>query len=77
MRLTSKRLDEHVDTLVPEFVSTGSEHVHSVFQIKVVVSVEVASDKLVDLLLGNGVQVLELVHGGKLLHVQTVGKDAI
>lgn len=39
--------------------------------------VKVASDKLVDLLLGHRVQVLELVHGRELLHVQTVGQHAV
>lgn len=28
--LTGKRLDEHVNTLVPELISTSSEHVDSV-----------------------------------------------
>lgn len=75
--LTSQRFDKHVNTLVPELVSSGGEHVDGVLQIKIVVSVEVATNKFVDLLLGHGVQVLEFVHGRKLFHVQTVRQDTI
>lgn len=75
--LTCKRLDKHVDTFVPELVSTSSEQVECVFKVKVVMTVEVTSDKIVDLLLGLDVQVLELVHGRKLLDVETVGQDTI
>jgi hypothetical protein len=74
---TGKRFDEHVDTLVSELVSSSSEQVDGVFQVKVVVPVEVTSDKVVDLLLGLDMQVLELVHGSELDHVQTVRQDTI
>ena len=40
-------------------------------------TVEVTPDKVVDLLLGLNVQVLELVHGRKLLDIETVGQDTI
>lgn len=75
--LTSEGLDEHVDTLVSELVSTSSEHVDGVFEVKVVVAVKVTSDEVVDLFLGLDVQVLELVHGRKLLDVETVRQDSI
>lgn len=75
--LTSQRFNKHVNTLVPELVSPGGEHVDGVFQIKVVVSVEVTTNEFVDLLLGHCVQVLEFVHGRKLFHVQTVRQDTI
>lgn len=75
--LTSKRLDEHVNTFVPEFVSTSGEQIDGVFQVKVVVAVEVTSDEIVDLLLGLHVQVLEFVHSSELLDVQTVRQDTI
>lgn len=35
------------------------------------------TDEFIDLLLGLNVQVLELVHGGKLDNVETVGEDTI
>jgi hypothetical protein len=75
--LTRQRFNEHVNTLVPEFVSTGGEHVDGVFQVKVVVAVEVTTDEFVDLLLRHCVQVLEFVHGRELFHVETVGQDAV
>jgi hypothetical protein len=40
-------------------------------------AVEMTSNEIVNLLLGLDVQVLELVHGSKLLDVQTVGQDTI
>ena len=74
---TSERLDEHVDTLVAVLVPTCGEEVERVFQIEIVVSVEVALDELVDLGFGDGVKVLELVHGRELDHVETVGEHAV
>jgi hypothetical protein len=41
------------------------------------VTVEVAADEVVDLLLGLDVEVLELVHGRELDDVETVGQDAV
>lgn len=70
--LTSKCLDEHVNTLVPIFVSPGSEHlgislaartrtkkhiayIKRVFEIEIVMTVEMSSRKIVDLSFGSGV----------------------
>ena len=39
--------------------------------------VEVSSDELLDAILAFGVEVLELMHGRELLHVQTVGSDDV
>jgi len=75
--LTGQTLEEHVDTLVPVLVPSGGEHVDRVLEVKVVVSVKVTSDELVDLGLGEGVQVLELVHRLELDNVETVGEDSV
>lgn len=75
--LTGQTLEEHVDTLVPVFVPSRGKHVDRVLQVKVVVSVKVTSDELVDLGLGQGVQVLELVHRLELDDVETVGKHSV
>ena len=40
-------------------------------------TVEVTADKVVDLLLGDGMQILELVHSLELDDIETVGEDAI
>lgn len=40
-------------------------------------AIEVASDKVVDLLLGQDVEILELVHGSELDHIETVWQDTI
>lgn len=74
---TGERLDEHVYTLVSVLVSAGSKGIQSVVEIKVQVTVKVALDKLVDLVLHQGMQVLELVHGRKLDHVETVGHHTV
>jgi hypothetical protein len=71
--LTSKRLDKHINTFVPELVSSSSEQVKSVVEIEIVMTVEVSSDEIINLLLGLNVEVLELVHGSELLDVETVG----
>jgi hypothetical protein len=75
--LTGQTLEEHVDTLVPVLVPSRGEHVDRVLEVKVVVSVKVTSDELVDLGLGKGVQVLELVHRLELDDVETVGENSV
>ena len=70
---TSQRLDKHIDTFIPVFISTGSEEVESVFQVKVEMPVKVTSNEFVNLLFLDSVQVLEFVDSRKLLDVQTVG----
>jgi hypothetical protein len=72
-----ERLNEHVDTLIPEFVTASSEHVKGIVRIKIIVPVEVTPYKVMNLLLGLLVQVLELVDSGELGDVETIGKDAI
>ena len=39
--------------------------------------VEVATNKVIDLRFGDGMQVLELVHGRELDDVEPIGQDAI
>ena len=75
--LTSKRLDKHIDTFVPELISTSSEQVKGVVEIEIVMTVEMTSNKVVDLFLGLDVEVLELVHGGEFLDVETVRKNSV
>lgn len=74
---TGEGLDEHVYTLIPELVATSREEVESVFRIEIVVTIEVTADKVVDLLLGLLVKVLELVHGGELGDVETIGQHSV
>lgn len=40
-------------------------------------TIKVTTNEIVDFGLGNGVQILELVHGGEFDHVETVGEYAI
>ena len=70
----SKRFDEHVDTFIPVFVTTGSEEVEGLVRVKVVVSIEVASNKVVDTLLVLLMEILELVSSGELLAFKPFGK---
>ena len=72
-RLTLEGLDEHVQTLVTVLITTSGEEVKSVLKIKVVMTIKMTPDKVVNALLGDGMQVLELVHGRELDDVQTVG----
>jgi hypothetical protein len=74
---TSQRLDKHVNALVPKLVTTSSEDVKRVVRVKVIVTIEVAAYKVVNLLLGLLVQVLEFVDGGKLGDIETVRQDAV
>lgn len=73
----SERLDEHIHTLITVLVTPSSEEVQSVFQIEVIVAVEMPSDEVVNLFFRLSVEVLELVHGRKLDDIQAVGKDTI
>ena len=52
-------------------------HIEGVVEIEVVVAVKVSANKVVDLGLGGGVEVLELVHGLELDDIESVGEDAI
>lgn len=52
-------------------------HVKGIVKIEVVMSVEVATDELVDLCFAGGVEVLEFVHSLELDDVETVRKNAI
>ena len=75
--LTSKRFDKHINTFIPKLVSTSSEQVERVVQIEIVMTIEMTSDEIVNLLLGLDVEILEFVHSRELLDVKTVGKDTI
>lgn len=70
-------LDEHVDTFIPVLVSASSEDVERVVGLKVVVTVEMTSNEVVDLLLGLLMKVLELVNGRKLGDVEAVGQNTV
>ncbi len=72
-----QRFDKHVYTLIAILVATGGEEVECVLRVEVVVAVEMPAHKVVDLDLGLLVQILELVGGRELLHVQTVGQDTV
>lgn len=72
-----ERLDEHVGALVAELVTSGNEEIKSFVQVKIIVAVEVAPGEVVDFLFGHGVQVLELVQGAELFHVEAVGGDEV
>jgi hypothetical protein len=75
--LTSKRLDKHINTFIPKLVSTSSEQIKRIVQIEIVMTIEMTSDEIVNLLLGLNVEVLEFVHSCELLDVKTVGEDTI
>ena len=61
-RLTSKRLDKHIDTLISILVPSSREKVQSIFQIEIIMTVKVTSDEIVDLGFTESMQVLEFVH---------------
>jgi len=52
-------------------------HIEGIIQIKIVMTVEMASDKLVNLALAGRMEILELVHGLELDDVQAIWQDAI
>ena len=72
-----KRLDEHIQPLVAVLVTTSSEEVEGVLEIEVIMAIEMTPHEVMDAILGDGVQVLELVHGRELDDVQTIGQDTI
>jgi hypothetical protein len=74
---TSERLDEDISALVAKLVAAGDEKVQRLVQIEVEMPEKVTANKLVDLFFRHRVQVLELVNGRKLFHVQPVWRDDI
>ena len=58
--------------LVSVLVSTSGEEVERIVEIKVVMTVEMTSDEIVDLLFRNLMKILEFVHRRELDHVQSV-----
>lgn len=74
---TGQRLDKHVDTLVSELVTAGSEEVEGVINVEIVVTVEVSSYKVMDLFLGLLMEVLEFVDSGEFGNVEAIGQDTI
>ena len=70
-------LDKHIHPFVAVLVSPSGEEVESVIGVKIVVAVEMPSHEVVDLLLVLLMQVLEFMHGGKLLDIQSVGQHAV
>ncbi len=52
-------------------------HIKRILEIKVIMPIEVPSNEFVNLRLRGSVQILELVHGLELDHVQTVREYAI
>ena len=70
-------LDKHVHPFVAVLVSPSGEEIKSVIGVKVVVAVEVPSHEVVDLLLVLLMQVLEFMHCGKLLDIQSIGQHAV
>lgn len=56
---------------------TRITHVKSVVQVKIVMSIEVTSNKIIDLCLGRGVQVLEFVHSLEFDDVETIWYNTV
>lgn len=59
---TSQSFDKHIYTLVSILVSTGSEKINCVVEIKVELTVKMSTNKLVNALLVASVQVLKFMH---------------
>lgn len=74
---TSQGLNKHVAALIPVLVTAGDEKVKSIVEIEIVMAIEMAADKVVELLLRLGMEVLEFVNRGKLRNVETIREDAI
>jgi len=70
---TAKSFDEHVNTLITVFITSSNEEVEGVaFQVPIIVTIKVTSNKIVDLLFADSVQVLEFVHSGEFDNIQTI-----
>ena len=74
---TSESFHKHVNTLISVLVPPGGEEIEGVIQIKVVVAIEVPTNKVIDLLLGDLMEVLEFMHGAEFDDVEAVRKDTV
>lgn len=72
-----QRLDVHVNALVAVLVASSGEKVQRIIKIEIVMAIKVTSHKVMDTILGDCVQVLELVHRREFDHVQSVGQHAV
>lgn len=72
-----KGFDKHIDTLVPVLVSTCSEKVECIIEIKVVVAIEMTSYKVIDDIFLDGMQILEFVHGLEFDDVEPIRQNSI
>ena len=72
-----KRFDKHIDTLVPILVSTGSEKVECIIEIKVVVAIKMTSYKVIDDILLDGMQILEFVHSLEFDDVKPIRQNSV
>jgi len=52
-------------------------HIEGIIQIKIVMAVEITSDKLVNLALAGRMRIMELVHGLELDDIQAIWQDSI
>lgn len=69
--------NEQISSLVAEFITAGGEHVKGLVQVKIHVTIEVASDEVVDLFLALSVEILEFVEGSELDNIQSIGSENI
>lgn len=59
------------------FNSEMDTHVEGIVEIEIIVAIEVTAYEVVDLRLGDSVQVLELMHRREFDHVQAIWQDAV
>ena len=74
---TCQSFNEHIDAFIPELVTTGREEVERIVSIEVVVTVEMSSNEIADLILSLLMEILELMHSREFFDVETIGEHAI
>jgi hypothetical protein len=65
-------LDKHIHALIPVFVPPRREEVQCIIQVKVIMSIKMSTDKIINDVLLDGMQVLKLVHSLEFNHVETI-----
>jgi len=74
---TGKRLDKHIDTLIPILIPPCGKHVQGIVQIKIIIAIEMAPNELIDFSLGGSMHILEFMHSLKLDDIQAIGQYPI
>lgn len=70
---SSEGFNKHIDAFIPVLVSTSGEEVKGIIEIEIIMTIKMTSNKFVDDILLDSVQILEFMHRLEFDDIQTIG----